>query len=62
MWSAGFEANPNSLAGEMQGFWRLTGRGSNAEEHEARAREWPIGRMGRFVLRVLGYRRRSSNG
>jgi len=25
MWSPGFEANPNSLAGEMQGFWRLTG-------------------------------------
>src|SRR5579862_467421 len=32
MWSPGFEANPNSPAGEMQGFWRLTGRGSDAEE------------------------------
>jgi hypothetical protein len=56
MWSPGFEANPNSPAGEMQAFWRLTGRGSDGEEKEARAREWPMGRAGRFVLRLLGYR------
>jgi len=58
MWSPGFEASPNSPAGEMQGFWRLTGRGSDRDESEARARQRPIGRAGRFVLRLLGFRGR----
>ena len=35
MWSPGFEANPNSPAGEIQGFWRLTGRGSNRDGQQA---------------------------
>lgn len=56
MWSPGFEANPNSPAGEMQGFWRLTGRGSDGDEDEARARRRPIGRVGAVILRLLGLR------
>ena len=56
MWSPGFEANPNSPAGEIQGFWRLTGRGSDRDEADARARERPIGGAGRLILRLFGYR------
>lgn len=58
MWAPGFEANPNSPAGEMQGFWRLTGRGSDAQEGEARARQLRVGRVGAFILRALGFRGR----
>ena len=58
MWAPGFEANPNSPAGQMQAAWRLTGRGSDAEEDEARKREWRIGRVGAVVLRTLGFRGR----
>jgi len=56
MWSPGFEANPNSPAGEMQGFWRLTGRGSSHNEDEAKDRRHSLSRAGRFVLKLLGYR------
>jgi hypothetical protein len=57
MWSPGFEASPNSPAGYTQAWWRLTGRGSRSEEDDAKKREWPMGRVGRAVLRLLGYRR-----
>jgi len=56
MWSPGFEASPNSPAGYTQAWWRLTGRGSRRDEEEAKKREWPMGRLGRFLLRVLGDR------
>jgi hypothetical protein len=63
MWSppgSGFEASPLSPAGEMQGFWRLTGRGSDAHEKEASRLERGrrIGRVGSFVLKMLGSGRR----
>jgi hypothetical protein len=57
MWSPGFDANPNSPAGQAQAAWRLTGRGSDALEAEAmKERQRLPGRVGRFVLRILGYR------
>jgi hypothetical protein len=56
MWSPEFEENPNSPAGEMQAFWRLTGRGSDALEVDARERARQVSRVGRFILRLLGYR------
>lgn len=58
MWSPGFEANPNSPAGEMQAFWRLTGRGSAADEAEARAGQRRVGKFGALILRMLGFRGR----
>ncbi len=44
----------------MQGFWRLTGRGSDRDEQEVTERQQRkgVGRAGRFVLRLLGYRGR----
>jgi len=60
MWSPGFEANPNSPAGQMQAMWRFTGRGSDVDEGEAlKQRRRPITRPGAFVLRILGYRGRA---
>jgi hypothetical protein len=57
MWSPGFEAEPTSPAGQMQAFWRFTGRGSDVDEEEAKKRRRPLGRIGAFVLRLLGYRK-----
>jgi hypothetical protein len=59
MWpsaSSGFEADPFSPAGQMQGVWRLTGGGTDADEAEARAHQRPIGRIGGLILKLLGYR------
>ena len=50
MWSPGFEANPNSPAGEMQGFWWFTGRGRDAREPEARECQLKVGRVGRLMF------------
>ncbi len=55
MWSPGFEANPNSPAGELQGFWRLTGRGSDADEAAERARQRQAHGLGPWLLRTLGF-------
>lgn len=56
----GCEADLLSPAGEMQAFWPLTGRGSDRNETETagRRRRKSIGRLSRFVLHPLGYRRR----
>jgi hypothetical protein len=67
MWSppgSGFEASPLSPAGEMQGFWRLTGRGRHAHEKDAPSggRASSVGRSGSIVLRVLGWRGRRNRG
>jgi hypothetical protein len=63
MWSppgSGFEASPLSPAGYVQNWWRLTGRGSDLNEEEAlRRRKTRPGRVGAFILRLLGYRRRT---
>ena len=61
-WSPGFDANPNSPAGELQGFWRLTGRGSDIDEEEAKRKQRRVTRLGAFVLRLLGYRPRMRGG
>jgi hypothetical protein len=58
MWSPGFEAEPTSPAGQMQAFWRFTGRGSDVNKDEAKRKQRPVGRVGAFVLRLLGYRPR----
>jgi hypothetical protein len=59
MWSPGFDANPNSPAGQMQAMWRLTGRGRDTDEDDAiRERRGPMSRAGAFVLRLLGYQGR----
>lgn len=59
MWpppSSGFEADPFSPAGQMQGWWQFTGGGTDANEAQARNRQRPIGRAGAFILKLLGYR------
>jgi hypothetical protein len=60
--SSGFEADPFSPAGQMQGVWRLTGGGTDANEAEAKARQRRIGRNGALILRLLGYRSPKKSG
>jgi hypothetical protein len=67
MWSppgSGFEASSLSPAGEMQGFWRLTGRGDDVHEKDAPpvGRAGRVGRTGSSVFRPLGRRGRRNWG
>lgn len=66
MWSppgSGFVASSFSPAGYVQGIWRMTGRGSDAREAEAGRRQRRIpGRVGLFLLHLLGYRGQAARG
>jgi hypothetical protein len=65
MWpssSSGFEADPFSPAGQIQGVWRLTGGGTDTNEAEARAHQRRLGRTGAFILRLLGWKSPKKNG